>query len=196
VPRRPVVKAGCRGYVPRVSHSARVEETATVRRIIFALSVGVIAAVLVVMVLAPRGAAATQPSGLAQLNVTLNASAGLFLLAGFACVRTGHVTWHRRCMLTAFGLSTAFLVSYVLHHASVGSVPFRGEGFLRPIYFGILVPHIVLAGVIVPLALFTLYRGWVGKITAHRRIARVTLPLWLFVSASGVIVYFMLYYLP
>ena len=99
-------------------------------------------------------------------------------------------------MLTAFGLSSAFLVSYVLHHARVGSVPFRGEGMLRAIYFTILLPHIVLAGVIVPLALFTLYRGWVGNIVAHRRIARVTFPLWLFVSASGVTVYFMLYYLP
>jgi uncharacterized membrane protein YozB (DUF420 family) len=75
-------------------------------------------------------------------------------------------------------------------------VPFRGEGVLRTLYFGILIPHIVLAGVIVPLALFTLYRGWVGKIPAHRRIARVTFPLWLFVSASGVVVYAMLYYLP
>jgi uncharacterized membrane protein YozB (DUF420 family) len=99
-------------------------------------------------------------------------------------------------MLAAFALSSAFLVSYVLHHARVGSVPFRGVGTLRSLYFAILVPHIVLAGVIVPLALFTLYRGWAGKIAAHRRIARFTLPLWLFVSASGVIVYFMLYYLP
>jgi putative membrane protein len=181
---------------PGVSRSVLVEETAAVRRIIFALSVSVILAVLVVMALAPSGAAAAQPSPLAKLNVTLNASAGLFLLAGFACVRSGNVVWHRRCMLTAFGLSSAFLVSYVLHHARVGSVPFRADGILRTIYFSILVPHIVLAGVIVPLALFTLYRGWVGKIVAHRRIARVTFPIWLFVSASGVIVYFMLYYLP
>jgi putative membrane protein len=190
------VEAGRRSYVPRVNRSALVEETATVRRIIFALSLSVILAVLVVMLLAPRGAASAQPGVLAKLNVTLNASAGLFLLAGFACVRSGHVLWHRRCMLTAFGLSSAFLVSYVLHHASVGSVPFRGEGILRPIYFGVLVPHIVLAAVIVPLALLSVYRGWVGKIAAHRRIARVTFPLWLFVSASGVLVYFMLYYLP
>jgi len=179
-----------------VTRSALVEETATVRRIIFALSVSVVLAVGVAMAISPSGNAATQPSPLAKLNVALNASAGLFLLAGFACVRAGNVAWHRRCMLTAFGLSTAFLVSYVLHHARVGSVPFRGEGILRPLYFGILIPHIVLAGVIVPLALFTLYRGWVGKIAAHRRIARVTLPLWLFVSASGVVVYSMLYYLP
>jgi putative membrane protein len=179
-----------------VTRTAWVEESAPVRRIIFALSVSVILAVLVVMALAPSGASSAQPSLLAKVNVVLNASAGIFLLAGFACVRAGNVIWHRRCMLTAFGLSSAFLVSYVLHHARVGSVPFRGEGVLRAIYFAILAPHIVLAGVIVPLALFTLYRGWVGNIVAHRRIARVTFPLWLFVSASGVTVYFMLYYLP
>lgn len=179
-----------------MTRTALVAETATVRRIIFALSVSVIVAVAAVMALSPSGVASAQPSPLAKLNVTLNASAGLVLLAGFAFVRSGNVTWHRRCMLTAFGLSTAFLVSYVLHHARVGSVPFRGEGILRSLYYAILVPHIVLAGVIVPLALFTLYRGWVGKVAQHRRIARVTFPLWLFVSASGVVVYAMLYYLP
>ena len=179
-----------------MTRSATLEETSTVRRIILALSLAVMLAVLAVMALAPSGTAAAQPSLLAKLNVTLNASAGLFLLAGFACVRAGNITWHRRCMLSAFALSTVFLVSYVLHHAQVGSVPFRGTGLLRPLYFGILVPHIVLAGVIVPLALFTLYRGWVGNVPAHRRIARVTLPLWLFVSLSGVVVYAMLYYLP
>lgn len=179
-----------------MTRSALVAETTTVRWIIFALSLTVVLAVSLVMALAPSGAAAAQPTFLAKVNVVLNASAGAFLLAGFACVRSGNVTWHRRCMLTAFGLSTAFLVSYVLHHAQVGSVPFRGQGVWRPIYFGILLPHIVLAGVIVPLALFTLYRGWVGKIAAHRRIARITLPLWLFVSVSGVVVYAMLYYLP
>lgn len=183
-------------YVERVNRSALAEETPAVRWIIFALSLSVVMAVLVVMAFAPSSAASAQPSLLAKVNVTLNASAGLCLLAGLACVRSGHVGWHRRCMLTAFGLSSAFLVSYVLHHARVGSVPFRGEGAWRPLYYGILVPHIVLAGVIVPLALFTLYRGWTGKIAAHKRIARVTFPLWLFVSASGVAVYAMLYYLP
>ena len=107
------------------------------------------------LMVALTSALSAAPSLLAKLNVTLNASAGLFLLAGFACVRSGNITWHRRCMLSAFALSTLFLVSYVLHHAQVGSVPFRGQGILRPIYFSILIPHIVLAGVIVPLALFT-----------------------------------------
>lgn len=176
--------------------SALVDETPTVRRTIFGLSLTVMLAVLVVMALAPASAASAQPGLLAKINVTLNGSAGLLLLLGFGCVRAGNITWHRRCMLTAFGLSSAFLVSYVLHHARVGSVPFGGTGLWRPIYYSILVPHIILAAVIVPLALFTLYRGWTGKVAAHRRIARVTFPLWLFVSASGVAVYAMLYHLP
>jgi uncharacterized membrane protein YozB (DUF420 family) len=99
-------------------------------------------------------------------------------------------------MVTAFGLSSAFLVGYLLHHSQVGSIPFRGTGLWRPVYYGILIPHILLAAGIVPLALFTLYRGWTGRIEAHRRIARYTLPLWLFVSASGVSVYAMLYHAP
>lgn len=152
--------------------------------------------VLVVMAFTPGASGSAQPTLLAQLNVILNGSAGLALLAGFACIRAKNVAWHKRCMVTAFGLSSVFLVSYVLHHAQVGSVPFRGTGLLRSIYFVILVPHIILAAAIVPLALFTLYRGWSGKIAAHRRIARVTLPIWLFVSLSGVTVYGMLYHLP
>jgi putative membrane protein len=180
-----------------VTHPGLAVESPKVRWIIFALSLGVVLAVMIAIGLGPAPTnAPIQPSLLARINVALNASAGLFLLAGFAFVRSGHLTAHKRCMLTAFSLSSAFLVSYLLHHAQVGSVPFRGTGVLRPIYFGILVPHILLAGGIVPLALFTLYRGWTNRIAAHRRIARYTLPLWLFVSASGVVVYVMLYYLP
>jgi putative membrane protein len=179
-----------------VTRSALAEETPLVRRVIFGLSASVMLLVLVVMALAPAGAGSAQPTSLAKLNVILNGSAGLALCAGFAFIRAKNVVWHRRCMLSAFGLSSAFLVSYVLHHAQVGSVPFRGTGVLRPIYYAILVPHVILAAVIVPLALFTLYRGWSGRIAAHRRIARVTFPLWLFVSLSGVTVYAMLYHLP
>ena len=179
-----------------MTRSALVEETPTVRRIIFGLSASVMLLVLVVMALAPGGAGSAQPTLLAKINVILNGSAGLALLVGFAFIRAKNVTWHRRCMLTAFGLSSVFLICYVLHHSQVGSVPFRGTGVLRPIYYTSLVPHIILAAAIVPLALFTLYRGWSGKIAAHRRIARLTFPLWLFVSLSGVTVYAMLYHLP
>ncbi len=172
-------------------------ETGKVRWTIAVLSIGVTLAVLAAMAIGPTARAASEgPSLLARLNVVLNASAGVFLILGFAFVRSGKIVQHRRCMLTAFGLSCAFLVSYLLHHAQVGSVPFRGTGVLRSVYFAILVPHILLAGAIVPLALFTLYRGWTGRIDAHRRIARYTLPLWLYVSLSGVTVYALLYHLP
>jgi putative membrane protein len=96
-------------------------------------------------------------------------------------------------MLTAFGLSSVFLVSYLVHHARVGSVPFAGAGVLKAVYFAILFPHIVLAAMIVPLALFTIYRGWTGNYRAHRRVARWTFPIWLYVSLSGVAIYYLLY---
>src|SRR6476620_4396650 len=118
------------------------------------------------------------------------------LTAGYVFIRRRQIPQHRLCMLSAFGLSSAFLVTYLLHHAQVGSVPFRGADWLKPVYYAILLPHVVLAGVIVPLALFTVYRAWTGKLAAHRRIARLTLPLWLFVSVSGVVVFVLLYYSP
>ena len=121
---------------------------------------------------------------------------GVFLTAGYVFIRRRRIPQHRFCMLSAFALSSAFLITYLLHHAQVGSVPFRGAAWLKPVYYAILLPHVLLAGVIVPLALFTLYRAWTGKLAAHRRIARVTLPLWLFVSVSGVVVFFLLYYSP
>jgi putative membrane protein len=173
-------------------------ESGRVRWAIVALSVAVVLAVAVAMALGPKGAGGlgASPHPLARLNVALNAGAGVCLLVGYAFVRAGRIVEHRRCMLVAFTLSSAFLVSYLAHHALVGTVPFRGAGFWRPLYFSILIPHVILAAGIVPLALFTLYRGWSGRIAAHRRIARYTFPLWLFVSLSGVVVFAMLYHLP
>lgn len=169
-------------------------ESATVRWVVAALSLVVMAAVLLVIALGPgQRAGGAGPSPLATLNVLLNAAAGVALVAGYVCVRRRRIDLHRRCMLTAFGLSSAFLVSYLAHHAQVGSVPFTGTGAIRVIYLAILVPHIVLAAVIVPLALFTIHRGWTNKVEAHRRIARWTLPLWLYVSVSGVAIYCLLY---
>jgi uncharacterized membrane protein YozB (DUF420 family) len=97
-------------------------------------------------------------------------------------------------MLGAFGVSALFLLSYVVYHATAGSVPFRGEGFIRPVYFALLISHIVLAAAIVPLALVTIHRAWSARFDRHRRIARWTLPIWLYVSVTGVIVYLMLYH--
>lgn len=134
-----------------------------------------------------------EPTVLARINVGLNAGAASFLLAGFAAIRRRRLDLHKKCMLAAFALSSIFLVTYLLHHAQVGSVPFLGQGAIRVVYFGLLIPHIVLAAGIVPLALFTVYRGWTGRFELHKTVARYTLPLWLFVSLSGVAVYFLLY---
>lgn len=174
--------------------SAARESTAT-RGLVMGLSAAVIATVFVVLALAPAPRVETHaPGALAQLNVVLNATSFACLLAGYVSIRRGHRARHRGFMLTAFALSAAFLVSYLMHHAQVGSVPFRGQGLLRIAYFAILIPHVVLAAVIVPLALLTLVRGLWAHYPAHRRIARWTLPLWLFVSGSGVVVYLLLYH--
>jgi uncharacterized membrane protein YozB (DUF420 family) len=133
------------------------------------------------------------PGGLASLNALLNAAAAACLETGYAFIRRRRVVAHRRSMLAAFAFSCAFLVSYLVHHAQVGSVPFRGEGWLRALYFTLLLPHIAGAAAVVPLALLAIYRGWTGRLEAHRRVARIALPLWLYVSTSGVVLYFLLY---
>ena len=169
------------------------EESAGTRTAIAALSAVLIAIVAVVVYAGPDRSAAGAPGILPTLNAALNASAAACLVAGFLFIRKKNVAAHRACMLAACAISTVFLGSYLLHHAQVGSVPFRGTGAVRSLYLAILLPHVVLAAVIVPLALFTIYRGWTGRIAAHRSIARWTLPLWLYVSVSGVVIYFMLY---
>jgi putative membrane protein len=168
-------------------------EPAAARWAIAALSCVLIGTVAVFVYAGPDRGAAGAPGMLPTINAALNASASVCLVTGFVFIRKKWVVAHRNCMLLACAISTAFLVTYLLHHAEVGSVPFRGTGALRALYLSILLPHIVLATVIVPLALFTIYRGWTGRVAAHRRIARWTLPLWLYVSVSGVVVYFMLY---
>ena len=97
-------------------------------------------------------------------------------------------------MIAAFAASSLFLITYLIHHARVGSVPFHGPAWLRPVYLGLLVPHIVLAALVVPLALTTIHRAWCGRFDRHRRLARVTLPIWLYVSVSCVLVYVLLYH--
>jgi putative membrane protein len=158
---------------------------------------GISGAVLVAIALvlwpaSPHGAAAA-PGVIPSVNAALNATSAVLLALGFLFVRRGQVAAHRTCMLTAFGLSSLFLVGYLVHHARVGSVPFAGTGMLRTVYFALLVPHIVLSAVVLPLALTTIWHGWHANIAVHRRIARWTLPLWLYVSVSGVAVYWMLY---
>jgi putative membrane protein len=132
---------------------------------------------------------------LPALNATLNAIAALFLTAGYIFIRRRDIARHRLCMISAFITSGLFLTSYVIYHAQVGSKPFPYDGPLRVLYFAILIPHILLAIAIVPMALITLSRGLKMRVPQHRAIARWTLPLWLYVSVTGVIVYLMLYQL-
>ena len=132
---------------------------------------------------------------LPTLNASLNALASVFLVAGYMMIRGRRIDAHRRCMLSALGTSALFLISYVIYHANAGSVPFRGTGAIRVVYFAVLIPHIILAAAILPLALVTTARGLRGDYTRHVRIARWTLPVWLYVSVTGVIVYLMLYHL-
>jgi uncharacterized membrane protein YozB (DUF420 family) len=131
----------------------------------------------------------------AALNASLNATSALLLTSGFIMIRKRRIQAHRACMLSAFFVSTAFLISYVTYHIRVGNVLFQGQGWIRPVYFTLLISHITLAIVILPLALITLSRALREQFDRHRRIARWTLPLWLYVSVTGVIVYVMLYHL-
>ena len=130
---------------------------------------------------------------LPTVNAALNGIAATLLAAGYVCIRRGRVDLHRRCMLAAFATSALFLVSYVAYHAQAGSRPFTGEGAVRVAYFTVLVSHIVLAAAILPLAIVTLRRGLRRDDARHVALARWTLPIWLYVSVTGVVVYWMLY---
>ncbi|MGH7812531.1 MAG: DUF420 domain-containing protein [Candidatus Binataceae bacterium] len=130
---------------------------------------------------------------LAPLNAILNGCATLLLLAGFVFIKQKMVRAHRACMIAALVFSTAFLTSYLTYHYHVGDVHFGGHGWIRPVYFAILIPHIILASTIVPLAIATVYFALRGRFKRHRRIARWTWPLWMYVSVTGVVIYFMLY---
>jgi putative membrane protein len=134
-------------------------------------------------------------SYLPHLNAILNSTSALLLLAGFRFIRRGNIPAHRTCQVTAVLTSTLFLISYLTYHYYHGATRFPGQGLVRPLYFIILTTHTILAVVIVPLILITLYRAARGDFMRHRRIARWTLPLWLYVSVTGVIVYVMLYHL-
>ncbi len=130
---------------------------------------------------------------LPALNATLNSIAALLLVTGWIAIRGGRIALHRACMLAAFTTSALFLASYLVYHYHAGSRPFPGQGAIRAVYFAILITHIVLAAAVLPLALVTLSRALARRFDKHRRIARITLPVWLYVSVTGVVVYVMLY---
>jgi uncharacterized membrane protein YozB (DUF420 family) len=132
-------------------------------------------------------------SDLPAMNATLNGTSAILLSLGYYFIRQRAISAHKRCMLGAFVASTLFLISYLVYHYHVGSVRFTGSGGIRTVYFAILISHTILAAVIVPLVLITLSRAWKARFEKHKRIARWTLFLWLYVSVTGVVIYWMLY---
>jgi putative membrane protein len=134
-------------------------------------------------------------SNLPLLNAILNGTSALLLSTGYVAIRRQHRVIHKRLMLSACVTSILFLISYLTYHAQIGSRPFTGQGGVRIVYFAILISHTILAVVIVPLVLTTVYRAWKLQWERHRRIARWTLPLWFYVSVTGVVIYVMLYQL-
>ena len=130
---------------------------------------------------------------LPAVNATLNGVSAVLLVAAYLLIRARRVETHRRVMLAAFATSSLFLVTYLVYHAQVGSVRFTRQGFVRPLYFTILITHVVLAAATLPLAIITLSRGLKARYARHRAIARWTLPIWLYVSVTGVLVYVLLY---
>lgn len=130
---------------------------------------------------------------LPALNATLNGLSFVFLMIGFYFIKNNKVTAHKTCMLTALSISVLFLISYLIYHFNVGSVRYTKQGWVRPIYFAILFTHTVLAISLVPMVAVTLVRALKEKFDRHRRIARWTLPVWMYVSVTGVVIYLMLY---
>lgn len=157
---------------------------------IIALSIIVPLAVLVLMYMPQRyNVFNAQLGSFPFFHAVLNFSTAVLLIAGYYFMRIREYIWHRNVMIGAFVLSSIFLVSYVISKISNDPVPFGGEGFMRPVYFFILITHIALSAIIVPLVLFTMYRGLTGENKKHAAIARWTFPIWLYVAITGVLVY-------
>ena len=138
--------------------------------------------------LVPAGAVAFLPA----VNAALNAMAATCLVFGFLAIRRKERVRHARWMKGAFGFSTLFLVSYLIYHAAHGDTPFQGQGPIRPLYFGVLISHILLSAVGLPMILTTFFLSLTGRFRAHRRIARFTFPIWLYVSVTGVLIFVLL----
>jgi putative membrane protein len=160
--------------------------------LVWAVSVAIPLVVAVLLYLPKGKLEGWNLSFLPLMNACINSTVSLLLIAGYYFIRTGQRYRHQVAMLSAVTLSVVFLLSYVLYHYQAEETRFGGVGFIRYIYFFILISHIILATVIVPLALFTIYRAWRGQFDRHKRIARWTFPLWLYVSITGVVVYLMI----
>lgn len=132
---------------------------------------------------------------LSTVNASLNTLSGILLLAGFIHIKKGNIQTHKKWMIAAFVTSVVFLISYLIYHYEVGSVPYPHYDWTRPIYFAILIPHIILAAVMMPFILALLWFAWREKFDKHRALARWVWPVWMFVSVGGVVIYLMLYHL-
>jgi len=159
--------------------------------VITTLSILIPVAVAILMIL-PETDSAKSMNELPLFHATLNGMTAFFLLLGYYFIRNKKRVIHKYCMLIAFALSSVFLVSYVIYHFNTGHTPFGGEGFIRPVYFFILITHIVLATTIVPMALLSIYRGLSDQVAKHRKIAKWTFPIWLYVAITGVLVYLLM----
>jgi len=162
--------------------------------LIGALSLVVVLAVAVLLLgHRPGGGGRADLGALPTLNALLNGASAVLLTTGWLAIRRRRIALHRACMLGAFCVSALFLVSYVVYHALAGSRAFTGQGWIRPVYFAVLISHVVLAAAMVPFVLTTLYRALGADFPRHVRLARATLPVWIYVSVTGVVVYVMLY---
>lgn len=158
------------------------------------LSLGILLLVLALLTARQTTPSVTHPSAVATYNALMNSVTVVALTFGYVFIRRGQTVAHRRAMFGALFASLAFLAGYIWHHATVGSVRYAGGGAMRVLYFSLLIPHVVLAAVEVPLVLLTVLHALSGRFERHRTMARVALPVWLFVSASGVAVYWLLYW--
>lgn len=133
-------------------------------------------------------------SWMPTLNASLNALSAIFILAGYYFIRRKRIDAHRRSMLAACASSVLFLVSYLIYHSLAGSTRFAGEGWSRPVYFSILLSHTILAVVVLPMVIYSVVNGLRMRVEQHRRVARYTFPVWMYVSVTGVLVYLFLYH--
>jgi putative membrane protein len=172
-----------------------LRNTSVSKALIIIMLISSVAVVFLFWLLYFRDGAETYPDYVRQLptlNAIFNTIATVFLLMGFMAIRARKFRTHMRYMIAAFVASCLFLVSYVLYHNFVGHTPFPGQGWIRPVYFTILITHIILSIAVVPLILSSFYFSLAGKFETHRKLSKITLPVWLYVSVTGVAIYFIL----
>jgi putative membrane protein len=169
--------------------SELIDKEQKYRRLIIGLSIIIPLAVALLFGVRIEG---YNTSFLPPIYATMNGITALLLVAGIVAIKNGQRAMHQKLMSTAIIFSALFLVLYVVYHATSDSTPFGGEGWIRPLYYFILISHIVLSVVVIPLVLFTYVRAWAGNFERHKKLARITFPVWLYVAVTGVLVYVMI----